>query len=291
MIKRKGQIDSFSLLLITIIVIFIIVGLIILFFYINTNQNKVIIIEQPYYDAFNNTKYLIQKNVTIKSIKIASWNLQIFGIKKAGEVDVMNFYKQKLSPYDIIFIEEVRDSSGTAFKSLCLMFNGYNCNISERDGRSNSKEQIGVIYKDYINVVSLYNIPDPNDVYERSPTKIIINVSNIIYTFYVVHTKPDDVVNELRGLETFSNNDSYNTIIIGDLNADCDYYNTKQTKLFKEWEWLIPDDADTTVSSNNCAYDRIIIKNVSNILSYGIDSKGIYSMYSDHYIVFVEFGG
>ena len=50
---------------------------------------------------------------------------------------------------------------------------------------------------------------------------------------------------------------------MGDLNADCSYFT--QTERAQNDVWndplftkLIDDDADTTVSSTDCAYDRLV---------------------------------
>lgn len=50
-------------------------------------------------------------------------------------------------------------------------------------------------------------------------------------------------------------------VLLGDFNAGCSYVSGnewQQIRLFtdKSFNWLIPDDADTTVSSTYCPYDR-----------------------------------
>jgi len=53
--------------------------------------------------------------------------------------------------------------------------------------------------------------------------------------------------------------------------------------------YLIDDNEDTTVSSTDCAYDRIIMNDDSyeEYVDYGI-YKEITSEQSDHYLVWVE---
>ena len=52
-----------------------------------------------------------------------------------------------------------------------------------------------------------------------------------------------------------------NLILLGDMNADCAYLPNKakqSLRLRKEnsYQWLVDDDADTTVAAADCAYDR-----------------------------------
>jgi len=234
--------------------------------------------------------YTVYEVYDSDTIKIANWNLQIFGQSKAGNVELMNLYADKINDYDIIFIQEIRDSSETAFAKLCSMLQNYSCKSSSRAGRSSSKEQYGIIYKNGINLTQFkdYN-PDSNDWWERPPIKVSFNTNGYELTAYNIHTKPDDVQKELYYLEQVVP-DNGNVIILGDLNADCSYYNNDKETEFDEWNWFIKDDEDTTVSATDCAYDRIIINTDANqeFSSYGIDKKQITSSVSDHYLVWVE---
>lgn len=50
-------------------------------------------------------------------------------------------------------------------------------------------------------------------------------------------------------------------MLLGDFNSDCNYVmgsDWQKIRLFtdKSFHWLISDEADTTVSHTNCAYDR-----------------------------------
>ena len=83
--------------------------------------------------------------------------------------------------------------------------------------------------------------------------------------------------------------DKGNVIIIGDLNLDCNYDDGMNGD-FEDWNYLINDGEDTTVSSTDCAYDRIILNSELDkmLVNYGID-KSITKEESDHYLVWVEF--
>lgn len=239
-----------------------------------------------YPNESSNPKEVILSNDS--TIKISSWNLQIFGDTKASNEIIMEKYINKINNYDIIFIQEIRDIDGSSFNELCSSLNDYNCEISSRAGRSTSKEQYGLIYKKELKFISFldYN-PDAQDRWERPPMKAFFDMGNYNLTLINFHAKPSDVQIELSYLEDVSN--GKNVIIIGDLNADCDYYNNDEEIEFDSWNWLITDDMDTTVSNSDCAYDRIIInQNLNNkIKDIGID-KNVSSEESDHYLIWVE---
>jgi len=232
----------------------------------------------------------ININVT-GAISIANWNLQIFGPTKASDPILMNKYVNILNDYDIIFVQEIRDATGEAWNDLCDLMPAYSCDISSRAGRSTSKEQYGIMYKKSINLTTItdYN-PDPYDRWERPPIMARFNYEGYEFDVYNIHVKPDDAASEIFDLYYFISG-AGNTIVMGDLNADCDYYNNDIWVEFDDWHWLIKDYDDTTVSdSTNCAYDRIIISDgiQKELYSFGIQSEGITSEMSDHYIVWLE---
>uniref|UniRef100_A0A8C5L2B7 Deoxyribonuclease I n=1 Tax=Jaculus jaculus TaxID=51337 RepID=A0A8C5L2B7_JACJA len=53
-----------------------------------------------------------------------------------------------------------------------------------------------------------------------------------------------------------------NIMLMGDFNAGCAYVTPSQWSAIRLrtspiFEWLIPDDADTTSTPTDCAYDRL----------------------------------
>jgi endonuclease/exonuclease/phosphatase family metal-dependent hydrolase len=217
--------------------------------------------------------------------------LQVFGISKASEPELMRFYADKISDYDIVFVQEIRDASNTSFNKLCGMLSGYRCGISQREGRTSTKEQIGLLFKDDYELLEFVYIADPDDVWERSPIMAKFNVSGYVFSVYNAHIKPDDAVNEIEMFFRNAGNDEGNVMVTGDLNAGCDYYDPDKTTAFDDWYWLIGSGQDTTENQNTyCAYDRIIVnKNmIENIVRSGVDGEGINASISDHYLVFAE---
>jgi len=227
-----------------------------------------------------------------ETITIANWNLQVFGDTKASNLELMQDYADIIDNYDIIFIQEIRDKDANSFDKLCALLPEYDCRISSRAGRSVSKEQYGIIYNKNIelNGIKDYN-PDSIDRWERPPIRVSFASDEYRFSVYNIHVKPDDVQAELVYLEnTISNDKGENLIVIGDLNADCSYYNEEKENEFDEWNWIIGNDEDTTVGSSECAYDRIIMNDdaYGEFVSRGILTDGITKEHSDHYLVWVE---
>jgi len=231
--------------------------------------------------------YFIEEEEADPTFKLANWNLQILGKTKANNSELMDSYREKISEYDVVFVQEIRDKSGEAFVSLCEGLEGYSCMNSSRAGTSNTKEQYGLVYRDGIEVEAFVDYNEEyKDKFERPPLKVGLDFGDYSVTVYNIHVDPDLVDLELEELEDLVENKG-NVVIIGDLNADCRYYDVDD-KGFERWDWLIKDSQDTTVGSTSCAYDRIIINNKMDdyVVSYGID-KDVTKEQSDHYLIWV----
>ena len=237
------------------------------------------------------TGYALKDNLNSSEgkVKIANWNLQIFGDAKSAKQDIIDFYISSMKNYDIIFIQEIRDFDESSFQYLCSFFEDYSCLISSRAGRTTSKEQYGIIYKKYIDITLTDYNPDQLERWERPPIKAEIKIKNYTINVYNIHTKTTDVLKELAYLEDLVENNG-NVMILGDLNADCDYYNAEKETQFDSWYWIVSDESDTTISSRSCAYDRIILNEnaFKEYSSRGIQSEGITPEISDHYMIWVE---
>ncbi len=84
------------------------------------------------------------------TIKIASFNIQVFGRTKASKPEVMEILAKTISSFDIVAIQEIRDKSGTAIKKLEVAVDALGTNydfiIGPRLGRTTSKEQHAFFY-------------------------------------------------------------------------------------------------------------------------------------------------
>ena len=234
------------------------------------------------------------------NLYIAAWNLHFFSESKAENETLLLNYSNIMKKYDIILAQEIIDSNGSIFSKLCNYMQGYDCILSTQAGRTRYKERYGVIYnKSKIKISSFIDMnPDPLNRWERPPLVLNLTAVNKIkdnktdnaqwIIIYLIHTKPSDTTAEISNLEKMIGNPDFPVIIIGDLNADCSFYNTSN-KGFKEWNWIIKDEDDTTVGKSDCAYDRIIINNVGikYYSTYGI-YKDISNDLSDHYLIWLK---
>jgi endonuclease/exonuclease/phosphatase family metal-dependent hydrolase len=261
-------------------IILIIVAGACLYFWISIGYNPFVHHDTPIQNE-------IQKHLYIK---IANWNLQIFGLTKANNETIMQKYVEVINNYDIVFVQEIRDTSGYAFSSLCSRLPNFQCTNSSRAGRTISKEQYGIIYRNGIKLVEMkdYN-PDSQDRWERPPINVVFEIGNTSFSIYNIHVKPEDVKTELSNLQAVTDADNGKVIVLGDMNADCDYYDAASNPEFDSYSWIIKDEMDTTSKATDCAYDRIILN--QNAYANYIQS-GIYTNtnaeYSDHYPVWVE---
>jgi len=219
-----------------------------------------------------------------EGLLVGSFNAQVFGDSKIEKVGA-EYYVDLVRDYDLFFLLEIRDKDGSSFDSVCeaLVEYNYSCLVSERAGRSSSKEQVGVIYRDGLNV-SLVEVLDEGDFFEREPVVVVANGT----TFYVLHLKPSDVSNELSSLEKVLGVRSQGlggVVLIGDLNADCLYYDNDKESHFDSWDWWTGDGVDTTSGATDCAYDRVVSRDVEVLGSGAVE---IDEDVSDHNLIWVE---
>jgi endonuclease/exonuclease/phosphatase family metal-dependent hydrolase len=228
-----------------------------------------------------------------ETISIANWNLHVYGNTKASNPDLVAFYAEKMSAYNIIFVQEVRDSDGEAFDILCdAMPRDYTCTTSVPAGAGSYKEQYGLIYRENIEVTEWNDLAEDENMYElwaRPPLIVTFSVDNYTFTAWNIHIAPDDVEYELGNLYSNVLGEG-NIIVLGDFNADCSYYKPEQQTLFEDWTWVIGDDDDTNVADTSCAYDRILLNEDAGeeFIDGGVDNEGITPEVSDHYMVWAE---
>jgi endonuclease/exonuclease/phosphatase family metal-dependent hydrolase len=211
------------------------------------------------------------------TLKIGAFNIQVFGTSKASEPETMDTISKIIRDYDIIAIQEIRDKSETALPQLVELVNegdyNYDYVISERLGRTVSKEQYAYIYNtatvDISNNPHTYPEPEGTDLFHRQP--YIANFEavngNFDATFITVHTDPDEATEEINTLDSVVEythekySDERDFIIMGDLNADGSYFDeTSDSTMHNDYYyWCIGDNVDTTTGSTDYTYDRIIL--------------------------------
>lgn len=251
-------------------------------------------------------------------IKVGAFNIQIFGVQKASNNQIMDVLTKIAREYDVILVQEIRDSSGTVAPSYLEKINqSFGCPKfafiqSPRLGRSSSKEAYAYFYNQTkVSKINDYVYQDTNDVFEREPYIATFKSKNFDFTLIGIHTKPDNAGQEIADLDTVVNNtfvaypNEKDIIVMGDFNADGSYFNeNNNTNPFKaaKYSWVISNMIDTMVKTG-WTYDRIVMTNstlnyeyIPNSASvfyydqkYNITDKNFVVDVSDHYPVYTEF--
>ncbi|WP_135611418.1 endonuclease/exonuclease/phosphatase family protein [Methanococcoides sp. AM1] len=248
-----------------------------------------------------------------EDLRIGAFNIQVFGVTKASKPDVMMVLADIVRTYDIIAIQEIRDSSQTALPELVDLVNSdgaqYDYVVSERLGRTSSKEQYAYIYDSTTVAVTgtpeTYPEPDGTDPFHRQPYISSFSAVDGDYdvVLMVIHTDPDEATEEINALDDvleyaqMSYPDEGDFVIMGDFNADGNYFDEDSTSDLDSYFWLIDDSLDTTTKSTDYTYDRIVLTDVSDLsgengvfrydLEYGLSEEMTVAV-SDHYPVYME---
>lgn len=205
------------------------------------------------------------------SLRISAFNIQVLGPSKASNPFVMRTLAQILKRYDMTFVQEIRDSDRTAIDTLLAKLNAesprtYALALSERLGRSVSKEQYAFIYDPQrIQLLDVSTYSDRHDEFEREPYLGRFRSGSLDFTLVGIHVTPRAVTAELQALnqvyrEVTAQWQDQDLLIMGDLNADCAYYDASLGfSFFDEQPFeLIPSGTDTTVAPAVCTYDRVL---------------------------------
>lgn len=116
-----------------------------------------------------------QRQATDGSIKVAAFNIQVFGQSKRSKVDVMDILTRIAREFDVMLVQEIRDASETTAELYLDAINDmagpdYAFVRSPRLGRTSSKEAYAYFYNsDTIEHISDYVWEDTGDVFEREP--------------------------------------------------------------------------------------------------------------------------
>ncbi len=252
-------------------------------------------------------------------ITAGAFNIQVFGTSKASKEDVMNILSGIICRYDIIAIQEIRDSSGTAIQELMddvkAKNPAYRYVIGERLGRTSSKEQYAYIYNtakvELTGTPQTYPEEQGTDPFHREPFIASFKSADgdFIATFATIHTDPDEAEEEIAALSGVAEYcttilpDDEMVILMGDFNADCSYFNEDDMQCplrASEYTWLIGNEHDTTTKTTVCTYDRIVVygdhhglyTGDSGVMRfdeiYGIGQE-LTEAVSDHYPVYAKF--
>ncbi|XP_075250980.1 deoxyribonuclease-1-like isoform X2 [Convolutriloba macropyga] len=256
-----------------------------------------------------------------ENLSLCAFNLQIFGDTKFGRESLgVQIYIDQTVRHDVMLLQEIRDKDSSSmyalFDKIKEVAPKYKMAMSERLGRTSSKEQYVYLYRsNKLKLDTSYVYPDPTDIFERPPyiAKFSVIGTNFAFAMIGIHAKASSKMtfDEIQALYDVAENvkvdlNLNDIVIIGDLNADCSYLsNSKKSKLNlvkdTSYHWAIGNNEDTTVKeSTNCAYDRIIY--TGDTLKQGFERYGVVNLeveynigekqagkISDHYPVYAVF--
>jgi deoxyribonuclease-1-like protein len=173
------------------------------------------------------------------AIKIASFNIQIFGRSKIAQRRVVDVLCDVVRRFDVVAIQEVRANTDDILPRFIESINSggrkYDYLIGPRLGRTSSKEQYAFVYDTAtieVDRTAMYTVEDRADLLHREPLVASFRVRGpppseaFTFTLVNVHTDPDEVPQEVAALAQVYQavrNDGRgedDVILAGDLNAD-----------------------------------------------------------------------
>jgi endonuclease/exonuclease/phosphatase family metal-dependent hydrolase len=254
-----------------------------------------------------------------QSIRIAAFNIQIFGRAKREKSDVMEVLTEIAREFDVMLVQEIRDSSEETAPYFLQLINEagdptYEYVRSERLGRTTSKEAYAYFYNnetvDFIEGSDfVYN--DTFDIFEREPYIASFTSGSFDFTLVGIHTKPDDAYSEIGNLTLIvqylleTRPEERDIIVLGDFNADGSYFDEEDpSNPFKAqvFFWVVTNGMDT-MTKTDWTYDRMVMLNATYNheyindsaqvfyfdLEYGLDDEELVWAVSDHYPIYAEF--
>jgi endonuclease/exonuclease/phosphatase family metal-dependent hydrolase len=250
------------------------------------------------------------------TIKIASYNIQVFGATKLKKPKVMDVLAKVVRRFDVVAIQEVRAKDDTIVPRFVELINAegakYAHVIGPRLGRTTSKEQYAIIYNtERIELLSgsVYTVDDPQDLLHREPLVARFRVRGpppekaFTFTLVDIHTDPDETTTELDALaDVFAGvqqngSGEDDVILLGDLNVDEHHLG----KLGKLPNIAYAIAGTPTNTHRDRTYDNIILNRQATVEFAGrsgvLDPQGEYGLtekdameVSDHLPVWAEFG-
>ena len=248
-----------------------------------------------------------------ETIRVASFNIQVFGMSKLGKPDVMDVLAKVVRRFDVVAIQEIRSKDTTLLPKFVQMINAdgsqYEYVIGPRLGRTVSKEQYAFVY-DTTRIEhdpqSICTVEDPEDLLHREPfiTRFMVRgpPTREAFTFSLVniHTDPDETDTELNALDDVfvaaQQLGEDDVILLGDLNVDERHLG--ELGQLPNIAWVV--SGVTTNTRRKKAYDNIIFNRMATgeytgrwgvfdlMSEFGLNMEQALKV-SDHLPVWAEF--
>jgi len=210
------------------------------------------------------------------TIRIASFNIQVFGTAKFNKAEVSDILAQVVRYFDVVAIQEVRSADETLVPRFVDLVNSagrnYEYVIGPRLGRTSSKEQYAFLFdteRIEVDRRTIYTVSDPDDRLHREPLVAQFRVrglpANEAFTFKLmnIHTDPDEVPAELEALADAlravrsDGSGEDDVILLGDLNADDDHYGALRGVYDLTWALSrTPTNTQQNHMYDNLLFDR-----------------------------------
>lgn len=174
-----------------------------------------------------------------ETIRIGSFNIQVFGTTKMSKPGVMDVLAHVARQFDVMAIQEIRSKSDDIMPRFVDLINAdgshYEYLVGPRLGRTTSTEQYAFIYdatRIEFDPKFVYTIDDEDDLLHREPFIARFRVRGIspaeTFTFSLVdiHTDPDVARQECDALAKVfqavrsDGSGEDDVIVLGDLNVD-----------------------------------------------------------------------
>lgn len=215
-----------------------------------------------------------------ESIRIASFNIQVFGQSKAAKPQVMSRLAHIVRQFDVVAIQEIRTKEqGMLPEFIDLINQGdrhYDFVIGPRQGRTVSKEQYAYIFDTAsleVDRSQIYSISDPGDHLHREPLVAWFRVRGpdpeqaFTFTLANVHTDPDEVKTEMnvmddvfRAIQDDARNED-DVILLGDFNTD--EHNIGELASISGINWAISGLPTNTRGSES--YDNLFMQEQATV--------------------------
>jgi endonuclease/exonuclease/phosphatase family metal-dependent hydrolase len=209
------------------------------------------------------------------TIRIASFNIQVFGEKKFSDNGVVDILARVIRKFDVVAVQEIRAMDPTLMSRFVQRVNAdgqsrYDFVLGPRLGNSDSKEQYAFIYdvtRIEVDQTSAYTVGDPSNLLEREPLVAGFRARSappeqaFTFTLVNVHTKPANATEECDALAAAFRsvrNDGRgedDVIMLGDFNADD--RRMGMLRLIPDMRYVIPANIHTN-TLNNATYDNIL---------------------------------
>lgn len=173
------------------------------------------------------------------TIKVASFNIQVFGRAKLEKAVVMQRLARIVQRFDLVAIQEIRSVQPDILPHFMEYLNregrNYDFIIGPRVGRTDLKEQFAFVFDRAsveVDRLQSYTINDPDDLLHRPPLvgwfRVRGPAQSEAFTFTIVnvHTDPDLVEQETSVLKQVYQKvrgdirGEDDVILLGDFNAD-----------------------------------------------------------------------